>query len=134
MGTLAVAIAAGVVTFAVVDEVLLRPLPMPDADRVVVIWPWERATPATIGEVSYATFRSWQQEAGEFELSAAMGSTTWGLVLQEQESATIPVAAVSASFVPLAGLASGLHRSLRFTATAVMPKRRRLPPFRRPPA
>lgn len=91
MGTLAVAIAAGVVTFAVVDEVLLRPLPMPDADRVVVIWPWERATPATIGEVSYATFRSWQQEAGEFELSAAMGSTTWGLVLRNKNRRRFPL-------------------------------------------
>jgi predicted permease len=113
VGTLAVAIAAGVVTFAVVDKVLLWPLPMRDADRVMVIWPRERATPATIGEVSYATFRSWQQETGDFEQLAAMGSTTWGLVLQEQESLTIPVAAVSASFFPLARANAALGRTLQ---------------------
>ena len=110
--TLALAIGASVAAFAVVDKVLLRPLPVRDADRVVVIWPSERATP-TIGEVSYATFRLWQQEERGFEQLAAMGSTTWGLVLQEGEPATIPVAAVSASFFPLTGAQAAMGRALQ---------------------
>jgi putative ABC transport system permease protein len=112
VGTLAVAIGASVAAFAVVDKVLFRPLPVRDADRVVVIWPRERATP-TIGEVSYPVFRSWQRDAQGFEQLAAMGSTTWGLVLQEGEPATIPAAAVSASFFPLTGANAALGRTLR---------------------
>ncbi len=99
--------------FAVVDKVLIRPLPIRDAHRVVVIWPRERATPATIGEVSYATFRDWQRDARGFEQLAAMGSTTWGLVLQEGQPATIPAAAVSASFFALAGANAALGRTLQ---------------------
>jgi putative ABC transport system permease protein len=111
--TLAVAIGASVAVFAVVDKVLIRPLPIRDEHRVVVIWPRERNTPATIGEVSYATFRAWQRDARGFEQLAAIGSTTWGLVLQEGEPATIPAAAVSASFFPLAGATAAIGRTLQ---------------------
>jgi putative ABC transport system permease protein len=60
--TLAIAIGANAAVFSIIDKVLLRPLPIDRADRIVVIWPRERANPATIGEISHATFRSWQQE------------------------------------------------------------------------
>lgn len=96
--TLGVAIAASVAVFAVVDEVLIRPLPIRDAHRVVVMWPRERATPTTIGEVSHATFRTWQREARGFQQLAAVGSTNWTLLLEEGEPTSIPVAAVSGTW------------------------------------
>ncbi|HEY6509760.1 MAG TPA: ADOP family duplicated permease, partial [Vicinamibacterales bacterium] len=110
--TLAVGIGASVAVFAVVDKVLLRPLPILDAHRVMVMWPRERATPTTIGEVSYATYRSWQRDARGFQQLAVVSSTNWSLLLEEGEPTSIPIAAVSASFFPLIGARAAMGRTL----------------------
>lgn len=110
--TLAIAIGASTAVFSVIDKVLVRPLPIDRPDRVVVIWPRERANPTAIGEVSYAVFRSWQDETRAFATLAGIGSVNWGLILQEGEPAELPVAAVSASFFPLLGTSAALGRTL----------------------
>ncbi len=110
---LAVAIGASAAVFSVVDKVLIRPLPIDEPHRVVVIWPRERDNPATIGEISNFTFRAWQMEVRSFQSLAATGSTNWSLILREGEPATIPVAGVSASFFPLLGTRALLGRTLR---------------------
>jgi hypothetical protein len=81
-------------------------------DRIVVIWSRERAAAGTIGEISYATFRRWQTEARGFQNLAAVGSTTWSLILREGDPATIPIAAVSASFFPLMGVVPSIGRTI----------------------
>jgi putative ABC transport system permease protein len=111
--TLAVAIGASAAVFSVVDKVLIRSLPFEDPDRVVAIWPRERANPTTIGEISHFTFRNWQQRVNSFQGLAAIGSANWGLILREGEPATMPVAGVSASFFPLLGTPPQLGRTLR---------------------
>ena len=110
--TLAVALGAGVAVFAVIDKVLVRPLPIDEPDRVVVIWTRERLNTDGIGEFSYPTFRSWQRDTRAFETLAAIGSVNWHLILREGEPVTLPVAAVSASFFPLMGTAAALGRTL----------------------
>jgi putative ABC transport system permease protein len=110
---LALAIGANTAVFSVIDKVLVRPLPIADADRLVIIWPRERANPTTIGEISHWTFRSWQQQARSFETLAGIGSVNWSMVLREHgEPATIPIAAVSASFFPLVRTPAALGRTL----------------------
>jgi putative ABC transport system permease protein len=109
--TLAIAIGGTTAVFSVVDHVLVRPLPIDEPDRVAVIWPRERGNPTTAGEISYATFRSWQNELRSFDDLAVMGSTTWSLILQEPEPVTLPVAAVSASFFPLLGTRAAIGRT-----------------------
>ena len=110
---LALAIGANTAVFSVIDKVLVRPLPIADADRIVVIWPRERANPTTIGEISHWTFRSWQQQARSFETLAGIGSVNWSLVLREHgEPVTLPIAAVSASFFPLVRTPAALGRTL----------------------
>jgi putative ABC transport system permease protein len=69
---LAVAIGASAAVFAVVDKVLIRPLPLEDPHRVVVIWPRETANPTTIGEVSNYIFRRWRQEVRSLQSLAAI--------------------------------------------------------------
>jgi len=110
---LALAIGASTAVFSVIDKVLLQPLPITDADRIVVIWPRERANPTTISEISHWTFRSWQQYARSFEALAAVGSVNWPMILREHgEPATFPVAAVSGSFFSLVRTPAVLGRSL----------------------
>jgi hypothetical protein len=48
IAVLSLAIGATTAVFGVVDKILVRPLPIADPDRVVVIWPRERANPTTI--------------------------------------------------------------------------------------
>jgi putative ABC transport system permease protein len=110
--TLALAIGANTAVFSVVDKVLVQPLPIERADRIMAIWPRERANPTTIGEISYATFRMWQEGVQGFQSLAATGSTTWSLTLREGEPATVPVAAVSGSFFSLLGTSAATGRTL----------------------
>jgi putative ABC transport system permease protein len=110
--TLALAIGANSAVFSVIDKVLVQPLLIERVDRVVVIWPRERANPDTVGEISYATFRAWQEEAQGFQRLAAIGSTNWSLILREGEPETIPVAAVSDSFFTLLGTSASMGRTL----------------------
>ena len=112
--TLALALGVNIAVFSVVDGVLLRALPIAGADRVVVIWPREKANITTVGEISHWAFRSWQGQARSFESLAAIGSVNWSLVLRESgEPATVPVAAVSASFFPLIRTPATLGRTLQ---------------------
>jgi putative ABC transport system permease protein len=112
ISTLAIAIGANTAVFSVIDKVLVRPLPIKDPARVMVIWPRERANPATIGEISHATFRAWQTERRTFDTLAAIGSTTWSLILQEGDPVTIPIAGVSSSFFTVMGTPAAMGRTL----------------------
>jgi len=49
--TFALALGVNIAVFSIVDRVLLQPLPIADADRVVIIWPREKANVATVGRL-----------------------------------------------------------------------------------
>jgi len=113
ISTLALAIGASTAVFTVVNAVLLRPLPIDEPDRVVVIWPRERANPTTVGEISHWAFRNWQERTRTFERLAAIGSVNWGFTLREGEQRIrFSKAAVSASFFSLMGTRAALGRTL----------------------
>jgi putative ABC transport system permease protein len=65
IGILALSMAGSIVAFSVISQILLRPLPYPDADRIVTLW--ER-TPAASGR-DYAApgnFLDWRARATSF--------------------------------------------------------------------
>jgi putative ABC transport system permease protein len=64
-------IASTTVIFSVINSVLLRPLPYPDADRIVTIEQTVRATGATRDAVSPANFLDWQKQNNVFVAMAA---------------------------------------------------------------
>jgi predicted permease len=68
--TLALGIGANTAIFSVVNELLLRPLPYPDADRVVMVW---EVTPSGRHEntTSRGNFRTWREQNQSFEAMAA---------------------------------------------------------------
>src|SRR3954453_10926486 len=64
-------IASTPVIFSVINSVLLRPLPYPDADRIVTIEQTVRATGAARDAVSPANFLDWQKQNNVFVAMAA---------------------------------------------------------------
>src|SRR5215204_5680073 len=68
--TLALGIGANTAIFSVVNELLLRPLPFRDADRVATLW---EVTPEGRHQntTSRANFRAWKNQSTSYEYMAA---------------------------------------------------------------
>jgi putative ABC transport system permease protein len=77
--TLALGIGANSAIFALVDATLLKPLPFPDADRVVAIW--ERTAQAERGRVSVLNMLDWDARAASFDAIGAYVPNVGGMVL-----------------------------------------------------
>src|SRR3954463_4060232 len=70
--------------FAIVDAVLLRPLPVADQDRVVVIWQRDDRRALPIIEVAYGEMEDWRARSRSFEQLAVVGSVNWSLQLVDK--------------------------------------------------
>ena len=81
VGLLAVTIGAVMAIFAIVDAVLLRPLPVANQDRVVVIWQRDDRRALPIIEVAYGEMVDWRARSRSFERLAVIGSVNWSLTL-----------------------------------------------------
>jgi putative ABC transport system permease protein len=69
--TLGLAIGATTAIFSVIEPVLLKPLPYPDAEQLVMVW--ERNAEGTRDNVGFATFRDFVAQSRTIERAAAMG-------------------------------------------------------------
>ena len=87
---LTLAIATGTVTYAVVDGIVLRPLPYPESHRLVALFGTTPRGPRTI--VSPADYYAWQERTTSFEALAAY--RVWPTVKLAGESQADPVAMV----------------------------------------
>jgi predicted permease len=111
--TLAVAIGANSAIFSAVYGVLLRPLPIADATRLVVVWDSDPARSLPVIELSYRQFEKWAATRHVFERAAAVGASTWPALLQHGgESTRLALAGVSASFFDTFGTVPLLGRTL----------------------
>ena len=112
MLTLALGLGLAIGLFAVVDAVLLRPLPFADQHELVVMWERDDSTDNPHIEVSLPNFEDWRAQADSFVDMAAMGSTTWGeLEVQEDSPVRLTISAVSASFFDTLGSQALLGRT-----------------------
>src|SRR5688500_318370 len=70
--TLALGVGATTALFSVVYGVLLRPLPFPDAGRVVALWQTAKDDPGQSvgGSVAHVNYLDWKNEARSFEAMA----------------------------------------------------------------
>jgi hypothetical protein len=85
--TLALGIGANTAIFSVVDAVMLRELPYPDPDRLVMVWEKRPAEGVLNNSVSPADFLDWERRQTPFTHIAAMvdtGATLTGLGEPEQ--------------------------------------------------
>jgi putative ABC transport system permease protein len=106
---LALGIGATTAIFTVVHSVLLRPLPFPDAQRLVMLWERQAIT-GRHNVVSMSNFRAWQDHAKSFEAQAAFRRNPMNL-LGGDEPVQITGAGVTADFFTVLGVAPVLGRT-----------------------
>ena len=76
VGTLALGIGASTSVFTVVDAVLVRPMPLPQPERLFLVGQLE--DDGSAGNVGWATWRDWSERATSMQIAAYR---TWGPTL-----------------------------------------------------
>jgi predicted permease len=113
--TLGLGIGATTAMFSVVRGVLLRPLPFPDAERVVRLWPGNPKAGTERPIISAAELEDWERELRGFESIGAFGAVPMGHMYGEgnAEPAYARTSYVSRGFFPTLGTPAQLGRTLR---------------------
>ena len=84
--TLALGIGANSAIFALVDATLLRPLPFPDADRLVMVW--ERTDTEPRSRVAPLNLVDWNERTRTFSGMAAYVPAVGGMVMARPDGTT----------------------------------------------
>jgi predicted permease len=111
--TLALGIGANITIFSVVNAVLLRPLPYPDADRLVYLWSEAPAQNIRERASAYGNVVDWREQNKSFEDIAASDPTVVTLTGAAEPEQVMSIRS-SANYFPLLGVAPMLGRT--FTA------------------
>ena len=108
--TLALGIGGNTAVFSVVDQLLLRPLPYPHGDQLVMV---EESTggPNSRADVSPANWLDWQRESRTFRLFAAWQLRAFTLT-GAGEPRRLIAQGVSSEFFPLLSVAPLLGRTI----------------------
>lgn len=105
--TLALGIGANTTIFSVIDNTLLRPLPFPGADRLVLVWETFGKGPDNWNIVSAPNFWDFQRQSHSFENMAIFDSAGRGYNLSaagnRQEAEQVSGLRVSAGFFSVLG-------------------------------
>jgi putative ABC transport system permease protein len=106
--TLALGIGACAAIFSVVDSVLLRPLPFPEADRIVTLGEMLPGMPDTA--VASGKYLAWQKQAGSFETMGALSGMSYNLT-GDGEPVHLYAARMTASVLSTLRLSPALGRN-----------------------
>ena len=103
---LALGIGPNTAIFTMVNAVLLKPLPIPEPNRVVMIWGTLLKSGFDQLPVSAADFLDWQRQARSFDqMSAAFAIPEYGLnVAGVGDPERVPAALASKEFLPALGI------------------------------
>ncbi|MGE0556186.1 MAG: ABC transporter permease, partial [Gemmatimonadales bacterium] len=112
----ALGIGANAAAFAVADFALIRPLPYPDADRLVALW--QRPPGYDQMELSPANYRDWREMASSFETMGAFNNVAANLVGLDQPE-RVEGAWVEPTLLQVLGIPPALGRG--FTAADAEP-------------
>ena len=106
--TLALGIGANTAIFSIVDQVLLRPLPYPEGDNLVMVY--ERPS-ASENSVSPANWLDWQRDSRTFE-RLAMWRSRSNILTGSGEPTQVRQQEVSHEFFPMLRVAPMLGRAI----------------------
>src|SRR5205823_5354632 len=108
--TLALGIGANTAIFSIVNAVLLRPLPYPDADRIMVLN--ESSGPGQNYSVALPDYFDWQHDNTVFEHLAATHKESRNLSgISGREPERISCASVTRNFFNIVGLPAEIGRT-----------------------
>jgi putative ABC transport system permease protein len=110
--TLALGIGANTAIFSAVNAVLLRPLPYPGADRLVMVWEKRHTEGVLDNVVSPADFLDWSKMHRSFSAIAGMTAITADLT-GSGEPVRLFAGAVSPPFFDVLGVTPALGRTFR---------------------
>jgi putative ABC transport system permease protein len=109
--TLALGIGANTAIFSLVNGVLLRPLPYPDADRIVYFEGQNPSQGITDSNISVQDFQDWTAQSSAFSHTAYYWTGSAALAIQGGEPERVPRAGVKSSFFDLLGVQPMFGRS-----------------------
>src|SRR6266576_5183432 len=113
--TLALGIGANTAIFSVVEGTLLRPLPFPNADRLVRIYEAadDNGARGTTLAVTEQTLRQWREFGRHIfdDIGGATGTNVTAGVIADHPAQNIPAARVTATFLSVLGLSPALGRN-----------------------
>ena len=99
---LALGIGAATTIFSVVDTVLLRPLPYPDADRLISVSTYIKSDQVEL--LASTEFLNWERGNHVLESFAAIGRNGTGSLIDAGGSSRIATARVTANFLATLGV------------------------------
>jgi putative ABC transport system permease protein len=112
---LAVAIGAVTAIFSIAHAVLIRPLPVADPDRVMLLWGRDDARSQQVVEVSLLDQRAWLAGQKSFTAIELFGSVNWGElhVMGPGQPFRASQSAVSSGFFDVLGARPMIGRTFR---------------------
>lgn len=114
IATLALGVGASLAIFSVIDGVLLKPPPFPDADRLVMVWQTDRASGTTREPGSLPDFADVRRGATTLEgLSAFLGADVNVTPESGDDPFRVAALAVTDDFLPLVGVTPSAGRGFR---------------------
>lgn len=119
--TLALGIGAATAIFSVVDATMLRPLPYPDPEQLVSVYPEEIGPdgPRPVGTAAMEDVRFFQQATDVFSHVAGWGSAFGGRVTDSAEPERIDVLRFTEDYLPMHAVRPAIGRE--FTREEIEP-------------
>lgn len=114
--TLALGIGANTAIFSVANAVMFRPLPYPDAERLVRIWESNLELGRPTASVSQPNFLDWHARTSAFSAFAAASGTTL-TTTSDQEAEIVNAERVTADFLSVLGVSPAIGRNFRADET-----------------
>ena len=110
--TLALGIGANTTIFSVINSLLLKPIPFPDADRLALVWEMQINDPSSRNIVSAPNYQDWQRQNDVFANMAIFDSAGKGYNLSGSgEPERVSGVRVSAGFFDVLGVKPRLGRT-----------------------
>jgi predicted permease len=118
--TLMLGIGPTTAIFSVIDTLMLRPLPYPEAERIVTVWESSARVPGARNEVAPGNFLDWRERTTAFSAIAAADPYAYALITPDGKPEAVFGTRVTEGFFDILGLQA--YRGRLFTAEHHRPK------------